>query len=41
MVRGLPSTEKIRDAIGWQARTGLDEIIEDVVATHQRVGLPA
>jgi UDP-glucose 4-epimerase len=40
-VRRVPCLEKIQRMIGWQPNITLDEMIDDVVITHQRVGIPA
>jgi UDP-glucose 4-epimerase len=40
-VRRVPCLEKIQRMIGWQPNITLDEMIDDVVVTHQRVGIPA
>jgi UDP-glucose 4-epimerase len=40
-VRRVPCLEKIQRMIGWQPDITLDEMIDDVVITHQRVGIPA
>jgi UDP-glucose 4-epimerase len=31
MLHRIPSTEKIRDAVGWEPSRGLDEILDDVI----------
>jgi UDP-glucose 4-epimerase len=40
-VRRVPCLGKIQRMIGWQPNITLDEMIDDVVVTHQRVGIPA
>jgi UDP-glucose 4-epimerase len=40
-VRRVPCLEKIQRTIGWQPSIMLDEMIDDVVVNHQRVGIPA
>jgi UDP-glucose 4-epimerase len=40
-VRRVPCLKKIQRMIGWQPNITLDEMIDDVVVTHQRVGIPA
>ena len=39
MMRRIPDTSKINQAIGWQARHSLDEILEDIIA-HERGIVP-
>jgi UDP-glucose 4-epimerase len=40
MLHRIPSTNKIRAAIGWEPERDLDEILADVIA-HARAALPA
>ena len=40
MLHRIPSTEKIRAAIGWQPTLDLDRILEDVIG-HVRTATPS
>jgi UDP-glucose 4-epimerase len=36
MMRRVPSTERIRQAVGWQSRTGLDQALKIIVASFRQ-----